>query len=397
MKKITLIFFIITRLSAQYNLVPNYSFEDTANCPQTQNSVGWSAPPWVSPTWNTPDYFHSCNSGVGWGNYVSTPQNFTGFQNPKTGLAYCGVSSYSGGDSREYIETNLLDTLKAEKSYCVKFFISLSDSSKFSSDDFGLHLRPTFYQNFSDGLVLPFIPQITYNGPILNDSVNWTEIKGEFFAQGNEYYIIIGSFSPDSQINTDTNSTKPDYWAYYYIDDVSVYEQAEAVCGPDTFICPGDSVQIGIVGRSDLFYSWQPATGLSNPNVSNPYVYSNGSTTYTLTVTDTNSLACTTVFSDSVKVWVSCVGIKENKIFDNKYLSVYPNPANEFLYLEKIIETEGVFRLYDVLGNDVSKSFVSNKNSIISLDMSKYESGIYFYSYSIKGEIVQSGKLILSH
>lgn len=51
--------------------------------------------------------------------------------------------------------------------------------------------------------------------------------------------------------------------------------------GPNTSICPGDSVQLNATGGG-LIFSWNPAAGLSNPNVANPKASPAISTTYTL-------------------------------------------------------------------------------------------------------------------
>lgn len=53
--------------------------------------------------------------------------------------------------------------------------------------------------------------------------------------------------------------------------------------GPDLEICEGQSVQLSVNGGSN--YSWSPATGLDNPNISNPIASPNSTTSYTVTGT----------------------------------------------------------------------------------------------------------------
>ncbi|WP_460569148.1 T9SS type B sorting domain-containing protein [Flaviaesturariibacter terrae] len=48
--------------------------------------------------------------------------------------------------------------------------------------------------------------------------------------------------------------------------------------------CPGDSVQLAATGGTG--YAWSPASGLSNPNISNPRAAPSTSTNYTVTVTN---------------------------------------------------------------------------------------------------------------
>jgi len=61
-----------------------------------------------------------------------------------------------------------------------------------------------------------------------------------------------------------------------------------ASCNP-TQICQGESSQLTALagGGSGIYtYSWVPATGLNNPNISNPVATPSQTTTYTVTVSD---------------------------------------------------------------------------------------------------------------
>ena len=100
----------------------------------------------------------------------------------------------------------------------------------------------------------------------------------------------------------DTISTKFE-GAFYNLDDVSVYEcdtvyTAEA--GNNDTICKGDSVQIGAMPYTKYSYHWQPATGLSNDTIANPYAKPAVTTTYYLTQKDFMSV----VTVDSVTITV---------------------------------------------------------------------------------------------
>jgi hypothetical protein len=74
--------------------------------------------------------------------------------------------------------------------------------------------------------------------------------------------------------------------SYYYIDDVSVYPCNTPVyaanAGASIAICKGDSAQIGSAPHAQYLYSWQPATGLSNDSIANPYAKPTVTTTYYL-------------------------------------------------------------------------------------------------------------------
>lgn len=73
------------------NLVPNYSFEDTLQCP-IGNGISpiTYSPPWFSPTNSTANYFNSCNN-FSWG----VPNNVGGIQYARTGKSYAGIINLS--------------------------------------------------------------------------------------------------------------------------------------------------------------------------------------------------------------------------------------------------------------------------------------------------------------
>lgn len=71
------------------------------------------------------------------------------------------------------------------------------------------------------------MPQIQNDSlTVVSDKENWTKISGSFIATGGEQFLTIGNFFDD--IQTVKNSTRVsnypnNNYAYYYIDNVSVY------------------------------------------------------------------------------------------------------------------------------------------------------------------------------
>lgn len=63
------------------------------------------------------------------------------------------------------------------------------------------------------------------------------------------------------------------------IDTLSVTSNA----GPDRLSCNHLAVQLGAGPKPGLVYHWQPVTGLSDPNISNPFASPDSTTTYVLT------------------------------------------------------------------------------------------------------------------
>jgi len=71
--------------------------------------------------------------------------------------------------------------------------------------------------------------------------------------------------------------------------------------GLNTILCPGDSVLLNASGG--INYVWNPSTGLSNPNISNPNASPTVATTYSVTSTDANGCSNT----DSVLVSIGII------------------------------------------------------------------------------------------
>jgi gliding motility-associated-like protein len=73
-----------------------------------------------------------------------------------------------------------------------------------------------------------------------------------------------------------------------------------ANAGPDVTVCNNSSAQLNASGGTT--YSWQPTTGLSNPNIANPTATPPANTTYTVTVANGSC-----VDTDTVTVNISSV------------------------------------------------------------------------------------------
>ena len=214
------------KLNAQ-NLVPNPSFELHTMCPTGQDQL-FKSKYWYKPTANSSDYYHACYNGTS-NTPVDVPQNFAGWQHPRTGNAYAGIGTSAfepqvNYNAREYISSRLFDSLQVGKRYCIEFFISLADSSVYAMDRLGVYFFNDSTVDMSTIDYLPYVPQVeTDSGLVFNDTSAWTKISGSFVAQGGERYFMIGNFHSDSATALDTFPAGTWYWAYYYIDDVSVY------------------------------------------------------------------------------------------------------------------------------------------------------------------------------
>ena len=196
---------------------------------------------WFQPTTATSDHFHSCGPLAV--SNVSTPANVMGFQHPRTGKAYAGLTThtipYSGTGYSEYLSTRLQETLDSGQLYIGSFWVSQSDFIRgFSVSQLGMHFSKRIPRSVAGVTTrLPWHPQIESDSTfIFNDTTNWVEVKDTFQARGYEQYITLGRFGLGPVIRNYFSSG-----SYYFIDDVGVYRYDPIV--NDT-ICFGDSIQI---------------------------------------------------------------------------------------------------------------------------------------------------------
>jgi hypothetical protein len=286
-------------LQAQINIVPNPSFEVIVSCPNNQDQLQFAVP-WFQPVPGSSDLYNVCSIVT----TCTIPQNWTGYQHPHSGNGYCGIAvynyTYNGVDNRrEYIAVQLSDSMKNGRKYCAEFYASLADSSYWAVNRLGLYISNDAVVDIFAIDTLSAIPQIAFDtNSIFLDTMNWVKISGVYSATGGERFITIGNFYADNQ--TDTIAQYNSWmWAYFYIDDVSIYELSECNAGNDTTICFNDSIQLGDVTMPNVSYQWSPNTGLSNTNISNPKAAPESTTTYTLT-----QVECDAVLYDTITISV---------------------------------------------------------------------------------------------
>ena len=340
-----------------------------------------------------PELYHICCTNT-WGCGIPFNLNNLGYQYPKTGNAHAGLDVLNYNYClREYIQSKLVEKLKIGESYCVKFYVNLSNYSAAYITYLGAYLdngnvfTPVFLGlAYTDSITLqPIIPQIINSTQLLNDTLNWMKIEGSFVANGTEEYITIGNFFPDSLsgigfLGIDT----PAYWtSYYYIDDVSVINvNLPTYAGNDTLIQPGDSVFIGRQPEIGLDEDciWF-VNGVPIDTVAGLWVQPDTTATYIVQQT-----ICGNVQWDTVTVSVDTgVGLAAFEL--NKRFNVYPNPATHQLTIESPV-TNATLCITNMLGQEALRQEVREKR--FSVDVSKLGKGIYFvYLHTEKGVVVR--------
>jgi gliding motility-associated-like protein len=254
-------------LAAQ-NLVSNPSFETHTICPNGFMTI--AAPPstvtvnnWFLASPGTSDYFNTCSLSQ-----TGVPQNFFGWQQPRTGDAYIGgywvfTDSFA---SREYMQTQLTTPLVAGQQYYISFWLSLAETNTAQS---GANALATYQVGAYFGAAsvnqwvnqLPLVPQVINPvGNYITDTSGWVKVEGTYTAAGGESWLIIGNFSPFTSQNYITYATTPNTpvgYGYYYMDDVCVFNMSTAgnVTVHDTSICDQNNAVLN--GRVNMQnYEW---------------------------------------------------------------------------------------------------------------------------------------------
>lgn len=219
-------------MSAQQNLVPNGSFEEYTVCPNNQGQVTGYLKNWFDPTFSSSDYFNTCSIN----NITGLPSNIYGYKNPKTGNGITGFVTYQSSLSnyREYVCIKLNEKLERNKSYCISFYISLSGSSKFASNNIGfllvadtIGLYNYFYSNIN-------IPPTRSDTLIYSDTTKWNKVEFIYKNYNNSSeFLIIGTFNSDANLKTKVINPNGFEGAYYYLDDVEFI-----LCDTLEFIIP---------------------------------------------------------------------------------------------------------------------------------------------------------------
>jgi len=105
---------------------------------------------------------------------------------------------------------------------------------------------------------------------------------------------------------------------------------------------------------------------------------------------------------ENVKIVVnfdtSPTAISEN-LHDNIWVSdVYPNPATSFVKIDyklpREVEAAGI-KIVNLLGSVVKEQLIDTQNSSVQIDINDINSGIYFYSLFVNGEVFSTKKLIV--
>jgi hypothetical protein len=383
----TLNFLVLAPTLGQGNLVQNSGFELISNCPYSAGQANFCA------SWNvdeTPDLMDTCGTAS-----FGVPTNYAGYQLPLSGKTYIGLVTFGFNpllqiNFREFIKTELTDSLKPGITYCIKFNASVADKSPYFSPNIGIHfstdeIDPISWDANNNVFVIQHSASVeNENSALLTDTSDWEEISLYYTASGGEKWLTIGNFRTDSNTVYSYFQTNNFNYTYLYVDNVSVFEQISADAGIDTLICQGDSIRLGPTPVDSISYKWTATDQIQDSLACNPWVTPSSTTTFYLTITDSSNSYCINQPIDSVTISVVTCDIEQSIVIPSLLIgestfSIQALPANTSL------------NIYDMLGQRIYRS-ESYDNEWSAINASQ---GIYLYELNLPTGEIHQGKILV--
>lgn len=323
-----------TSTTTACNIVPNPSFENwnttNYNC-STLNLANFSSQvcQWYSPSIcansnsvvlvGTPDYLNTCATNYS-NNLLPNQQVSTHFLNgTNTGNGVAGIFLYAfnGGVNmniplaqksyREYLQTTLLSSLVPGRVYQVSLWEKCMPGHGRYCKDLSVMFSssiPCQIPNFReiDPTLYPGSQVIDMASAMMTNTLSFNQLAVTFQASAANDKMTIGSFKSNANANIqnipgiNTTSASP---SYYNIDDIEIRTPTVALTPTVAISCPSNTLQLNPTVCELYFtnytYQWQPATGVSNPNILNPVFNVNSPTVYTLTQIGVNTTTTTII------------------------------------------------------------------------------------------------------
>ncbi len=389
------------------NYISNGSFEQTYNCLiPVINSVKY---------WRSIDSSQSANVGLFGTCFNTIPYGINTYQYTRSGNNHLTSSFYCQSPfpacqpnaSRGYLRNRLKSNLIAGKTYCVKFYVNISNPSTYGISSIGAY----FGDNSLDTITQVTRP-LTYITPqienpatnIITDTLGWSLITGTFVATGIEKHCVIGNFKSD--VNTNKvfiNPTSlPTIFCDVLIDDVScIPTDLPAFAGPDVWAIPNQTVYIG--RQRDVGID-EACTWYNMSNTVTPIANAAGLTVTVALSTQTYMVKqdiCGIVKYDTVIVYASALGNAELQYFKDQ-IHVYPQPANDKISIElranDLANTYTELIIYNTLGQAIRQEELEFSKSLIKpIDVAGLPNGYYTLQLHTTKGYVLNQSLVISH
>jgi Mg-chelatase subunit ChlD len=232
---------------AQVQLISNPGFEDSL---RTEPSAGRNKHFYfgymLTPGWwqagGSVDYYNSDQSTAARGTRVHRARTGQGrlgiILGRDAAAAGGGRGPAIGAGYREYAQTKLLQPMKPGALYSVNFYMVRDKRSRFYAPELGVYFsKNTVSAGDSYGIYLASSDVKASDYQTMTNSRRWTLVHGYFRAKGGEQYLTLGNFKPNTPLLMDGEKeyvpgvlrNDLDWFAYYYVDDLYVYEVPDSL------------------------------------------------------------------------------------------------------------------------------------------------------------------------
>jgi Secretion system C-terminal sorting domain len=378
-------------LSAQVSLVQDGSFEDTTDQWQIFFGEGtlkkWRIFDTTTSQVNNFAYL-STNRLIDTHN-VKLPNNNFIRQYPKYGNGAIMLINYRDSMQSNAYWTKSITRAKLNKKliagqqYCATIYASAEERPGYYFTN-GLNLYfdngqldTIYYKHHDSSATYRFVSSQVSCNYLLNDTTNWMKVQNTFIANGTETYITIGNFRDDDSLIKQPNGWGPNLLKgqEILIDNVSLIPIDLSNWLQDVYVAAGDSVWVGLDWRDYSDGIWYTST--MQPIDTMPGFWYKPELPVTTFIQGVD--ICGVMKYDTMQVYIAPSSI--NTEAKNKLLRIFPNPAKDVVYLEKLsavsIEDDAVF--YNCVGQVVAKQRMTmGKNTI---DISALPRGLYFIRY----------------
>lgn len=176
--------------------------------------------------------------------------------------------------------------------------------------------------------------------------------------------------------------------------NISTFPASIIDLGPDTTLCPGDTISFLITGFEN--YEWSPLDGIDCLDCGNVRIIPTVSNTYTLVAS--TSMECISVDTIHIEVLnpADCMVSSDANVLENYIFNVFPNPNNGTFEVEvDLPKVKGYeLRVYNTLGQILSQKSITTRPVKSRFDMSDAPSGLYLLELA-SGELKVSKKIIV--
>lgn len=232
MKRVATFFFslLVVLLKAQ-NLVVNPGFEECKKgLPIIPGDAfaSYGINGWYMPTGGTPDWYSNLPEDKNPAAKGFSENFFAGKVDPHSGNSFAGISTYhiieKNEPGAEYFGGTLNSNLIAGHTYLVSFWYCYSKNSDMWVDTLGFYLSNSKVNQPKMAVNLKFLPQVIVG---IDTSMQWTQAKAEYVANGTEQYFCIGNYQKPFEKSATFCRKQKIAWnyAYYYFDDISIVDK----------------------------------------------------------------------------------------------------------------------------------------------------------------------------